>query len=155
LFNPSVSTIYSLPQPEGIKLSLDAISASREQLQFQVRPTGGLAMRKYAISLLAVALLFAIGAMAAGAEKPVTVKGWVSDTMCAAKGDKKCANKDHLKQGAKLALVTDGDNKIWTVENPDKLADHQGHYVQVKGVENAEAATIKVETASALPEPKE
>jgi hypothetical protein len=70
--------------------------------------------------------------MAADKEKAVTVKGWVSDTMCAAKGDKKCANKDHLKQGAKLALVTDGDNKIWTVENPDKLADQQGHYVQVK-----------------------
>jgi hypothetical protein len=52
-------------------------------------------------------------------------------------------------------LVTDGDNKIWTVENPDKLADQQGHHVQVKGVANAEAAKIKVETASALPEPKE
>jgi hypothetical protein len=50
---------------------------------------------------------------------------------------------------------TDGDNKIWTVENPDKLADHQGHYVQVKGVANAEAATIRVETASLLPEPKQ
>jgi hypothetical protein len=112
-------------------------------------------IRKLAIVTLAFALLFAMTATAADTEKAVTVKGWVSDTMCAAKGDKKCANKDHLKQGAKLALVTDGDNKIWTVENPDKLADHQGHYVQVKGVENAEAATIKVETASALPEPKE
>jgi hypothetical protein len=112
-------------------------------------------MRKLATLTLALAVLFAMTTMAAGAEKAVTVKGWVSDTMCAAKGDKKCANKDHLKQGAKLALVTDGDNKIWTVENPDKLADHQGHYVQVKGVANAEAATIKVESASALPEPKE
>ena len=112
-------------------------------------------MRKITIHTLAVVLLFTIAAMAAETSKNVTVKGWVSDTMCAAKGDKKCANKDHLKQGAKLALVTDGDNKIWTVENPDKLADHQGHYVQVKGVANAEAATIKVETATALPEPKE
>lgn len=112
-------------------------------------------MKNYGILALAVVLFVTMIAMASGAEKAVTVKGWVSDTMCAAHGDKKCANKDHLKQGAKLALVTDGDNKIWTVENPDKLADHQGHYVQVKGVENAEAATIKVETASALPEPKE
>src|SRR6516225_6875786 len=112
-------------------------------------------MRKHAILVLAAALLFTISAMAAGAEKAVTVKGWVSDTMCAAHGDKKCANKDHLKQGAKLALVTDGDNKIWTVENPDKLADHQGHYVQVKGVANPAAATIRVEKASVLPDPKE
>ena len=108
-------------------------------------------MKKLAIRTLAVVLLFTIAAMAADTGKAVTVKGWVSDTMCAAKGDKKCANKDHLKMGAKLALVTDGDNKIWT----DKLADHQGHYVQVKGVANADAATIKVETAKALPEPKE
>jgi hypothetical protein len=75
--------------------------------------------------------------------------------MCAAKGDKKCANKEHIKQGAQLVLVTDGDNKIWTVENPDKLADHQGHHVQVKGSANASSATIKVETASALPDPYE
>ena len=112
-------------------------------------------MRQLAARALAVALLLTITAMAADTGKAVTVKGWVSDTMCAAKGDKKCANKDHLKQGAKLALVTDGDNKIWTVENPDKLADHQGHYVQVKGIANVEAATIKVDTASALSEPKQ
>ena len=112
-------------------------------------------MRKLATLTLVLAVLFAMTTMAAGAEKAVTVKGWVSDTMCAAAGNKKCDNKEHLKQGAKLALVTDGDNKIWTVENPDKLADHMGHYVQVKGVANADAATIKVETASALPEPKQ
>ena len=112
-------------------------------------------MKKLAIATLAVALLFSITALAGEKGKAVTVKGWVSDTMCAAQGNKKCDNKDHLKQGAKLALVTDGDNKIWTVENPDKLADHQGHYVQVKGVANAEAATIRVETASLLPEPKQ
>ena len=112
-------------------------------------------MKQFVVRTLAVALLFTIAAMAAETGKTVTVKGWVSDTMCAAKGDKKCANRDHLKQGAKLALVTDGDNKIWTVENPDKLADYQGHYVQVKGVANAAAATFRVETASRLSEPKE
>lgn len=112
-------------------------------------------MKKLAIATFAVVLLFSITALAGEKGKAVTVKGWVSDTMCAAQGNKKCDNKDHLKQGAKLALVTDGDNKIWTVENPDKLADHQGHYVQVKGVANAEAATIMVETASLLPEPKQ
>jgi hypothetical protein len=112
-------------------------------------------MKKLAIATLAVALLFSITALAGEKGKLVTVKGWVSDTECAAHGDKKCSNKDHIKMGSKLALVTDGDNKIWTVENPDKLADHQGHYVQVKGVADAEAATIKVETASLLPEPKQ
>jgi len=111
-------------------------------------------MRKLAIATLAAALLFSITALAGEKGKSVTVKGWVSDTECAAHGDKKCANKEHLKMGSKLALVTDGDNKIWTVENPDKLAEHQGHYVQVKGDANAEAATIHVASVSMLPEPK-
>jgi len=111
-------------------------------------------MRKLVIATLAAALLFSITAMAGEKGKAVTVKGWVSDTECAAHGDKKCSNKDHIKMGSKLALVTDGDNKIWTVENPDKLAEHQGHYVQVKGNANAEASTIKVASVSILPEPK-
>jgi hypothetical protein len=91
------------------------------------------------------------GALVGQKGQMVTLKGWVSDTMCAAKGDKKCANKDHLKMGAKLALVTDGDNKIWTVENPDKLAEYQGHYVQVKGTVNAEAGTITIASVFPLP----
>lgn len=111
-------------------------------------------MRKLVVGMLVVALFCSITAFAGEKGKAVTVKGWVSDTECAKHGDKKCANKEHVKMGSKLALVTDGDNKIWTVENPDKLADHQGHYVQVKGVENAGAATIRVDTASLLPEPK-
>lgn len=112
-------------------------------------------MRQFATRILAIVILLTMTSMAAATGKAVTVKGWVSDTMCAAKGDKKCASKDHLKQGAKLALVTDGDNKIWIVENPDKLAEHQGHYVQVKGVADPKAATIRVQSASSLPEPKE
>jgi len=112
-------------------------------------------MKRLIATLFATVLMFGLVANAGEMAKAKTLKGWVSDSACAAKGDKKCSNKDHIAQGAKLVLVTDGDNKIWTVENPDKLADHQGHYVQVKGVANAEAATIKVETASALPEPKE
>jgi hypothetical protein len=52
--------------------------------------------------------------------KPKVVKGWVTDSECAAHGDKMCANKQHLAQGAKLVIVTEGDNKIWTVANPEK-----------------------------------
>jgi len=50
-------------------------------------------MKKLAIGMLAVVLLFSIAAMAGENGKAVTVKGWVSDTECAAHGDKKCSNK--------------------------------------------------------------
>ena len=110
-------------------------------------------MTKQVFSIVGVFLLASVFAVAADTSKALNVKGWVSDSMCAAHGDKKCANKDHLKQGAQLVLVTDGDNKVWTIQNPEKLAAHQGHYVQVKGMAT-DKASLKVEKVTALPEPK-
>ena len=78
------------------------------------------------------------------------LKGWVSDSECAAHGEKKCSNKKHITQGAKLVLVTDGDNKIWTVANPESLAEHQGHYVQVKATADGDKGTINVQEVKML-----
>jgi len=75
--------------------------------------------------------------------KAKVLKGWVSDSECAAHGEKKCANKEHVAQGAKLVLVTDGDNKIWTVANPEVLAEHQGHHVQVKATADGGAINVQ------------
>ena len=41
---------------------------------------------------------------------------------------KKC-----LEKGAKMVVVTDGDQKILAVENPDALKGHEGHHVAVSG----------------------
>src|SRR5260370_8228831 len=105
-----------------------------EPMNYKRRRAGGFVMKKLAIGMLAIALLFSITALAAEKGKAVTVKGWVSDTECATHGDKKCANKDHIKMGSKLALVTDADNKIWPVANPANLAASQEHSLQVKSV---------------------
>lgn len=86
--------------------------------------------------------------------KAKVLKGWVSDSECAAHGDKKCANKEHVAQGAKLVLVTDGDNKIWTVANPETLAEHQGHYVQVKATTDAEKSIVNVQEVKMLKQGK-
>src|ERR1051325_972798 len=77
--------------------------------------------------------------------KPAVFKGWVSDSECAAEGNKKCDNKDHVAKGAKLVLVSDADNKIWTVANPDSLAAHQGHHVQVKASADTDKGTLTVQ----------
>ena len=110
-------------------------------------------MTKQVFSIVGVFLLASVFAAAADTSKALNVKGWVSDSACAAKGDKKCANKDHLKQGAQLVLVTDGDNEVWTIQNPEKLAAHQGHYVQVKGTATGKAV-LTVKKVTKLPEPK-
>src|SRR5271169_5870914 len=80
--------------------------------------------------------------------KTVTVKGWVSDSGCAAKGaaaGHEACTKKCLDKGAKMVVVTDADKKVLTVENPDALKDHVGHHIAVTGHVNGD--TIHVESA--------
>jgi hypothetical protein len=78
-----------------------------------------------------------------------TVNGWVSDTKCGAKGMSEkhaaCAKKC-IGAGEKMALVTDTDKKVLTVENPDSLTGHEGHHVSVKGTVSGDS--IKVDPGS-------
>lgn len=82
--------------------------------------------------------------------KPQTIKGWVTDSECAAEGNKKCDNKEHVTKGAKLVIVSDSDKKVWTVSNPASLADHQGHHVQVKATADVEKSTVDVQEVKML-----
>ena len=86
--------------------------------------------------------------------KAKVLKGWVSDSECAAHGEKKCANKDHVAQGAKLVLVADGDHKIWTIANPEALAEHQGHHVQVKATTDKDKGALNVQEVRMLKQGK-
>src|SRR5258708_36697270 len=109
--------------------------------------------RRMAVSFLflfVLALVAYAGQYAGETAKATTLKGWVSDSECAAKGDKKCSNKQHVANGAKLVIVTDGDNKIWTVSNPSTVADHQAHHIQVKATTDPEQYTITVEEVKTL-----
>lgn len=86
----------------------------------------------WVLGALAV-LVLAVAAMAADMS---TVNGYVSDSKCGVKGTSEkhaaCAKKC-IASGEKMVVVTDGDNKILTVDNPDKLAGHEGHHVAVTG----------------------
>ena len=83
------------------------------------------------ISLLAFSLMVVM----ASAESS-TLNGYVTDTQCGAKGASAahaaCMTKC-LAKGAKVAIVTDGDSKVLTVDNPDVLKGHEGHHVAVTG----------------------
>ena len=77
------------------------------------------------------------------------VSGWVSDTKCGAKGTSEkhaACTKKCIAAGAKMALVTDSDQKVLTVENPDSLAGHEGHHVSMKGAVSGDS--IKVDQGS-------
>ncbi len=93
-------------------------------------------MKKVLISFAAVSVVFLMVAVASAADKTTTVNGYVSDSNCGVKG----ANASHaacmtkcLGKGAKAVIVTDSDQKIVNVDNPDVLKGHEGHHVAVTG----------------------
>lgn len=92
-------------------------------------------MKRLLLVCLAVSLLLFMVGLAVAADSS-TVNGTVSDSMCGAKG----ASANHaacmtkcLGKGAKAVIVTDVDQKVLTVENPEVLKGHESHHVAVTG----------------------
>jgi hypothetical protein len=88
-------------------------------------------MKKFWMLLGSVLFLVMISAA-----DSTTVKGYVSDSMCGAKGAKashaSCMNKC-LSKGATYVIVTDSDKKVLAVDNPDVLKGHEGHHIAATG----------------------
>jgi len=112
------------------------------------------AMRKVLSICLAVCFVFAFTFAAMAFDdmaKSGTVNGWVVDDKCGAKGAhagaEECTKKC-LAAGAKMVVVTDGDNKVLSVENPDALKGHEGHHVAVTGTMGKDS--VKVESVKML-----
>jgi serine/threonine protein phosphatase PrpC len=94
-------------------------------------------MRKVLLICLALSFLFALSAMAFDdMGKSMTVNGWVADAKCGAKmgsaAGAACAQKC-AAAGEKLVIVTDGDSKVYAIDNQDALKGHAGHHVAVTG----------------------
>jgi hypothetical protein len=94
-------------------------------------------MKKVLVVSLAFCFLFALAVMAFDdMGKSTTVNGWVSDDKCGAKGANakaEACTKKCLAAGAKVVVVTDADQKVLAVDNPDTLKGHEGHHVAVTG----------------------
>lgn len=110
-------------------------------------------MRKVLSICLAFCFVLALSAMlfAGGMGKSTTVKGWVTDDKCGAKGANEKAEactKKCLEGGASMVVVTDGDQKVLKVDNPDSLKEHEGHHVAVTGTVTGDS--IHVESAKML-----
>jgi hypothetical protein len=110
-------------------------------------------MKRVLVICLALCFVLALSAMAFDdMAKSGTVNGWVVDSKCAAKdasADRAaCAKKCLSAAGAKMVVVTDGDQKVLAVENPDALKGHEGHHVAVTGTMGKDS--IKVESVKML-----
>jgi len=103
-------------------------------------------MRKVLVLCLAIFFVLALTALAFDdMGKSTTVNGWVSDSKCGVKG----ANASHaacaqkcVKGGEKLVVVSDGDNKVYTVDNQDALKGHEGHHVAVTGTVKGDSVHV-------------
>jgi len=109
-------------------------------------------MRKVLALCLLMCFVFALTALAFDdMGKSATVNGWVTDDKCGVKGAhagaEACAKKC-LEAGAKMVIVTDGDQKILKVENPDALKGHEGHHIAATG--HVMGDSIHVESAKML-----
>ena len=107
-------------------------------------------MKKLLLVCLVLSFLFVIATFTWGADA-TTVNGWVADSKCGVKGANAAAaecTKKCLAAGAKMVVVTDGDQKVLTVENPDALTGHEGHHVAVTG--HVTGDSIHVESAKML-----
>jgi hypothetical protein len=105
-----------------------------------------------AICMLLSVLFLLVGVMTADdMGKTTTVKGWVSDSKCGAKGANAGAaacTKKCIDGGASAVVVTDGDNKVLAVDNADALKGHEGHHVAVTG--EVKGDSIHVESVKML-----
>ena len=107
-------------------------------------------MKKLLLFLVVLSLV-AFMVSIASASPAETVNGWVSDSQCgvkgAAAGQEECTKKC-IEKGAKMVVVTDSDQKVLTVDNPDALKGHEGHHVAVTG--HVKGDSIHVESAKML-----
>jgi hypothetical protein len=85
--------------------------------------------------MLAVMLYF-VGLSAWAAPNSQSLSGWISDSKCGAKGANAghatCAKKC-VDAGEKPVLVSDKDQKVVPIENPDAVSGQVGQHVQLSG----------------------
>ncbi|MGA7561035.1 MAG: hypothetical protein WCF61_19355 [Terriglobales bacterium] len=107
-------------------------------------------MRKLLLLLLAGALIVLMTSVSFASDAQ-TVNGWISDSKCGVKGANagaEACTKKCIAAGASPVVVTDKDQKVLKVENPDALKEHLGHHVAVTGHINGD--TIHVDGVKML-----
>ena len=107
-------------------------------------------MRKFLLLLLAVALVVMMASVSFAGDAQ-TVNGWVSDSKCGAKGANagaEACTKKCIGAGASPVVVSDKDQTVLTVDNPDALREHYGHHVAVTG--HIDGDKIHVESVKML-----
>ncbi len=98
-----------------------------------------------------IASFFFTAAVAMASEGSWT--GYISDSACGVKGAKEgqaeCTAKCVKEKGAKYVFVNDADKKVYTIDDQEKVAEHAGHHVTVKG--EVTGKSLKLESIDMAP----
>ena len=92
-------------------------------------------MRKLLLFVLAGALILMVASVSFAGDAQ-TVNGWVADSKCGVKGANAGAaecTKKCIDGGASPVVVSDKDQTVLKVDNPEALKEHYGHHVAVTG----------------------
>lgn len=107
-------------------------------------------MRKLLSLLLAAGMIAALSSVSFASDAK-TVNGWVSDSKCGVKGANagaEACTKKCIAAGAAPVIVSDKDQMVFKVDNPDALKDHYGHHVAVTG--HVDGDTMHVDSVKML-----
>ena len=78
--------------------------------------------------------------------------GYITDSKCgvqaAHEGARDCTIKC-VKAGSKYVFVNDEDKKVYAIEDQDKVAEHAGHHVTIKGTVDGD--TLKLSSIDMAP----
>jgi hypothetical protein len=100
------------------------------------------------VLLFAFALSFSCAMFAAADSSDTKLTGWVSESKCAQKGASAAhedCTKKCIEMGAKPVVVSDADQKVYAVDNPEALKGHEGHHVTVQAKVDNEKNSIHID----------
>jgi hypothetical protein len=96
---------------------------------------------------LILAVLACSSLTALAADKPAKMKGYVSDSKCAATHNSAAPDANCVKKcisgGAKPVLV-DAKKDVWAIDNPDAVTDDYGKSVTVLATADASSKTVHI-----------
>jgi hypothetical protein len=79
--------------------------------------------------------------------------GYIADSKCGAKAANENARQCTIKcvkEGASYVFVDDADKKVYAIDDQNKVAEHAGHHVTVKGTVDGD--TLKLTSISMAPD---
>ena len=83
---------------------------------------------------LILALLACSSLTALAADKPAKMKGYISDSKCAAMHNSAAPDASCVKKcisGGEKPVLVDAQKNVWTIDNPDAVTDDYGKSVTV------------------------